>query len=101
MTMRGLLAGAWFVIVAIVGCDRPAVAPPPKAGYHFEVHGAEGATTGQSLNFQIRRNETEAVMQGGMLTVNGKKFGSIPDGAKIVVKENGQVWVNETELQPK
>jgi hypothetical protein len=73
----------------------------PVAGYEFEVRGADGAhTSGHAETFSVQAGANSAEVKGGKLTVNGKAYGAVADGAKIIVDVNGKVTVNGDESLP-
>jgi len=100
--MRGVLVtGA--VALCLAGCNRPASteAVSPVAGYDFEVRRPGGGhTKGQAASFSLQDGTNVAELKGGRLTVNGKGYGAIADGAKIVVDERGTVTVNGQTRSP-
>ncbi len=73
----------------------------PVAGYDFEVRRPGGGhTKGQAASFSVQDGTNTAELKDGRLTVNGKQLGAIPDGAKILVDENGIVTVNGQTRSP-
>jgi hypothetical protein len=94
-----------FVAAIIGGCSQQPGAGggtvKPVAGYDFEVRGAAGSfTKGQAATFSVQSGANSAEVKGRKLTVNGKAYGSVADGATILVEENGKVSVNGKERLP-
>jgi hypothetical protein len=95
-----------FVAVIGGGCSQPS--PPgaaggtvPVAGYEFEVRGPAGSVTrGHAATFSVQSGHTSAELKDRKLTVNGKTYGTVADGATILVEENGKVSVNGKERLP-
>jgi hypothetical protein len=97
------------VSVAVIGggCSKPSPSGvsggtgKPVAGYDFEVRGAAGSfTRGQAETFSVQSGASSAEVKDRKLTVNGKAYGTVADGATILVEENGKVLVNGKERLP-
>jgi hypothetical protein len=95
------------VTVFLGGCNQPpqpgagSGTVKPVAGYDFEVRGADGSyTKGQGATFSVQAGANSAEVKDGKLTVNGKAYGAVADGATIRVDGNGNVSVNGEERSP-
>ena len=100
--MRVVLLICAFML-SLAGCIRqaPTEGARPVAGYDFEVRRAGGGhTKGQSATFSIDDNTNRVQLKDGRLTVNGKEYGPIADGGKILVDENANVTVNGQPRSP-
>jgi hypothetical protein len=89
--------------VTFGGCSQPSQSDTvkPVAGYDFEVRGADGShSKGQAATFSVQAGANSAAAKDGKLTVNGKAYGVVADGATIRVDESGKVSVNGKERLP-
>ncbi len=106
--MRSALSTTVVSVAVIVGgCSQPSQpgaasgTVKPVAGYDFEVRGAAGSfTKGRAATFLVQSETSSAEVNDGKLTVNGKAYGTVADGAAILVEENGKVSVNGKERLP-
>ena len=97
------LASMAVATVFFVGCTRtsPHSPVPPVMAYDFEVRRPGGGhTKGQAATFSVEDGTNTVELKDGRLTVNGKAFGTIAGGAKIVVDEAGKVTVNGQPRSP-
>jgi hypothetical protein len=92
------------VAVILGGCNEPSQpgagggTVKPVAGYDFEVRGADGSyTKGQAATFSVQAGANFAEVKDGKLTVNGRAYGAVADGATIRVDGNSKVSVNGKE----
>lgn len=102
LAASGVLAGA-IIGGVVAGCNRraPAEAERPIAGYDFEVRRTGGGyTKGHGATFSVQDGSNVTELKDGRLRVNGKGYGAIADGAKIVVDENGVVTINGQARSP-
>jgi hypothetical protein len=88
-----------LAIVAVTGCTH---APPPTPvkpilGYRFKVIRSSGYTSGEASTFSIQGDQSSVEMKDQRLTIDGKNFGMIPEGATILVEEDGRVLINGSE----
>src|SRR5262245_7308764 len=102
--MRAVLSMVAVSIALVLGgcgqTSQPGTAKP-VAGYNFEVRGAGGAyTKGQAATFSAQAGANSAEVKDGKLSVNGKSYGVVADGATILVEESGKVTVNGQERRP-
>jgi hypothetical protein len=94
------------IALVLGGCSQtsrpgPGGTTTPVAGYNFEVRGAGGAhTRGQAATFSIQAGANSAEVKDGKLTVNGKSYGVVADGATILAEETGKVTLNGQERRP-
>jgi hypothetical protein len=91
------------VALSLAGCYRPVPNDGirPVAGYDFEVRRPGGGyTKGQAAEFAVQDGTNRAELKDGRLTVNGKQYGPIADGAQILVDESGKVTVNGQSRSP-
>ncbi len=101
---RTLLLALLFA-PTLCGCNRPSptdsgVASSPVVGYQFEVRGKGAFTKGQAVTFSVQAGTNTASLEMGRLTVNGRSYGVVADGAKILIEENGKVLVDGEERRP-
>lgn len=88
-----------IAIIAAAGCSQ---APPPTQvkpilGYKFKVVRSGGYTSGEALTFTIQSDLSFVEMKNQRLTIDCKSFGKIPEGATILVEEDGRVLINGAE----
>jgi hypothetical protein len=89
------------IVAAFGGCRQPSPPVTAMAGYDLEVKGAGGAfTRGHGETFAVEAGQNVVNLKDRRLTVNGKAYGAIADGASILVDENGKVSVNGQERLP-
>lgn len=100
--MRAVLT-FFAIAVTFVGCNRsiPTEVAHPVAGYDFEVlRVGGGLTKGQAAEFSVQDGTNVTELKDGRLTVNGKRYGNIPDGKKILVDEDGAVTLDGQPRSP-
>ncbi len=89
-------------LAAGCGCRPapPAPAAAPVQGYAFEIRAADGSTTsGQAETFSIQAGDHLVVMKNSTLSINGRSYGRVPDGASIYVNDE-RVFINGVETPP-
>lgn len=92
-----------LAVATLAGCTRtsPHSPVPPVLAYDFEVRRPGGGhTKGQAATFSVQDGTNSVELKDGRLTVNGKSYGKIADGAKIVVDEAGKVTLNGQPRSP-
>lgn len=105
----GAFAFAAFLAASTVGCggsgDAQPVSPVTTSSsgsvyqgvagdFPFEVHGngkVDANVFGETAKVSVGSNKLE--INGGQLTVNGKSYGALKSGQKIVVETDGSVSI--------
>jgi len=65
-------------------------------GVDYAVHGGlPGSVKIEGKRITITSGSNLLEVKGGLLFVNGKESGSIQEGDKVVLGDDGQLWVNE------
>jgi hypothetical protein len=70
-----------------------------SVGYSYVIHGPGGDSVGYAAEFAVVQDNISVNMDDGELTVNGRSYGQIADGASIEVEQN-RVLINGVEIQP-
>jgi hypothetical protein len=66
----------------------------------YEVRGGGSANVGQESTASSNVGNNHLELQKGKLTVNGKQYGLLKNGDRVVVEEDGTVKVNDSPIQP-
>jgi hypothetical protein len=88
---RSLLLPGLALVFFLVGCGR---APSATITLHG---GGDNIATAEGPGFVVEAEPNSAELQDGRLTVNGKRYGTIGNGDRIVVESNGRVLINDKE----
>src|SRR4051812_10563909 len=100
-TLLILLLFAWL----LAGCGKkpaptPAEAPPP-AIYSLEVRSETGSSqAGLPAKADVTLGVFRVQVENGQLTVNGKNYGKLQPGDKVLVEKDGEVVVNLNVREP-
>ena len=94
-----LLVGAG--VLALQGCEKMSPAPHvhtgKTGGISYEVrgtgHAAESRLANGDVDVTVGSNHLQ--IQGGQVVANGKSYGVVKDGDKVVLDDKGQVSVVE------
>jgi hypothetical protein len=85
-TVRAIYAWERNGLIALFGSTTP-------LPFQLEIHRA-GAVWAVSYGDRIHTDRESARVVDGQLTANGRYYGTVPEGATIVLEEDGRVLVN-------
>ena len=94
-----LLVGAGMM--TLHGCNKtsptPQVHTGKTGGISYEVRGTGHAAESRSANgdVDVTLGSNHLQIQGGQVVANGKSYGVVKDGDKVVLDDKGQVSVVE------
>jgi hypothetical protein len=77
---------------AVCGCGGPTAS--------IEILDGDTATIASGNVLVLNGFRQHATLMAGRLTVNGKSYGAISDGATVIVEDDGRVLVNGVEVKP-
>ena len=73
--------------------------PAKAAGHYLEMRAGDSFSTGQGEELSAQCGSNTAEIKGGKLTVNGKPYGTVVGGTKILIHD-GKVFVDGKERSP-
>jgi len=98
--VRDLYAYERNTLVSLFG-SPPRVVVPSRSWYHFEVRRDGGAwAAGGGIEIHYKDQFAQILVIDGHLSANGRGYGAVPDGSKIILEDDGRVLVNGEEKQP-
>jgi len=101
--LRTLLM-ALFVASVLAGCGKK---PPPQAIeappdiYSLEVRSESGSSqAGMPAKADMTLGGHRVQIENEQITINGKKYGKLQPGDKVLIEKDGQVLVNANVREP-
>jgi hypothetical protein len=73
---------------------------PPAANYFYEIRSDGGATSGRSGSIEATAGGNRLVIKDELLTANGKSYGRLKAGDRVLLDKDGTVYVNSEKRQP-
>lgn len=106
MTTAIRLAGLAVGFATLSGCGNPPAATPPAppaapAGISYELRGeAGGNVAGVAETFSANVGNRTLEVKDGRVRANGRDYGPVKGGDKVLLDRDGKLYVNGTEVKP-